>query len=172
MIAKTELSERISILSEIPLFVEMKENHTAMSSVAETLRKTTAAKGSTVFSEGDTGDLMYVVKSGNIEISKRTMQGDAYTVTILTAADHVFFGEMALLDNDCRSATITCQTDCEFYVMSRADFITLGNSHPATGLRITRELARIVSQRLRKANADIITLFDALVGEMVENEGL
>ena len=113
-----------------------------------------------------------MMKIGTVEIEKRTLAGDAYTVTKLTAAMNAFFKEMALLDEDKRSATVSCVTDCEFLTINRDDFISPGNEHPATGLAITRAISRIVCQRLRKANTDIITLFDALVGEVSEREGL
>jgi CRP-like cAMP-binding protein len=85
---------------------------------------------------------------------------------------HVFFGEVGLIDKDKRSATVVCKTDCEFYVLSRENFLALGARSPSIGLIITRELTKIVCQRLRKANNDIITLFDALVEEVAQSGGV
>jgi CRP-like cAMP-binding protein len=93
-------------------------------------------------------------------------------VTALSAAMNIFFGEVALLDPDKRSATVTCVSDCSFYLITREKFLALGERNPRLALSITRELSRIICNRLRKANADIITLFGALVEEVAESGGL
>ncbi|MBD3393868.1 MAG: cyclic nucleotide-binding domain-containing protein [Chitinivibrionales bacterium] len=116
--------------------------------------------------------MLYVIKSGTVEIVKKTMQGDPYTVTELRADMNIFFGEMALLDSDKRSASVTCKTDCDFYVLKREDFLKLGEINSRASLAITRELCRILCRRLRKMNSDVITLFDALVGEVEESGGI
>ena len=103
---------------------------------------------------------------------KKTRPGDPYSVAELSADMNIFFGEMALLDQEKRSATVVCKRNCEFYVLNREDFIFLGNRHPSIGLVITRELSKIVCKRLRKANTDIIVLFDALVEEVTESGGM
>ena len=167
-----DLSERIERLSRISLFKEISADRGAMEIVAALFRTVSHPQGFKVLVEGTEGDDLFVIKSGTVEIEKRTRQGDSYTVVHLSADQNAFFGEMALLDNDKRSATVVCATACEFYALSREDFLKLGDSHPATGLTITRQISRIVCQRLRKANTDVITLFDALVGELTESEGL
>jgi CRP-like cAMP-binding protein len=85
---------------------------------------------------------------------------------------NIFFGEIALLDPDERSATVRCKTNCDFYVLDRNQFIKYGNENPKIGLVITRELSRILCRRLRKSNNDIVTLFDALVEEVEKSGGL
>ena len=93
-------------------------------------------------------------------------------VTELSADMNIFFGEVALLDPDDRSATVRCKTDCEFFVLTRDKFVTYGDEHPKTGLLITREISKILCQRLRKSSADIVTLFDALVEEVEKSGGI
>jgi glutaminase len=79
---------------------------------------------------------------------------------------NIFFGEQALMDADQRSATVVAETDCECFVVKKEDFEALGGKNCHIGLVVTREIAKIISQRLRKANQDIITLFSALVTEI------
>jgi CRP-like cAMP-binding protein len=123
-----------------------------------------------VIVEGATGDELYIMKTGAVNILKKTREDEQYTVVRLESKEGmvIFFGELALLDNDKRSATVTADSDCEFLVMKRDDFINLGNEHPELCLPITREISKILASRLRKANQDIITLFEALVNEVVQ----
>jgi CRP-like cAMP-binding protein len=75
-------------------------------------------------------------------------------------------GELALIDNDRRSASVIAKSDCQCIVINRHDFLELGDREPSIGLHITRAIARQVSLRLRKTNEDVITLFSALVDEI------
>jgi CRP-like cAMP-binding protein len=93
-------------------------------------------------------------------------------VAKLSADMNSFFGEMALIDPDKRSASVVCNTDCEFYVIKRESFLALSAQYPAIGFAIFRELSKILCGRLRKANSDVICLFGALVEEVVESGGL
>ncbi|MDH5753085.1 MAG: cyclic nucleotide-binding domain-containing protein, partial [Deltaproteobacteria bacterium] len=81
-----------------------------------------------------------------------------------------FFGELALLDEDKRSATIRTATDTEMLVLTRADFIRMGNDYPEIGLLVTRSLASIICKRFRSTNNDVILLFEALVNEIRSEE--
>ena len=167
-----ERMEKIERLKNISLFKNLASDEEAMGQIADMFSIKTLPAGQNAVVEGEEGDELYVIKSGTVEIGKRTMQGDPYTVVELSAEMNIFFGEIALLDSDKRSATVTCKTDCEFYVLKRLDFLKLGEKNPHAALFITRELCRILCGRLRKANSDIITLFDALVGEVEESGGI
>ena len=124
--------------------------------------------GEVVLREGHEGDTMYVIKKGRVRIEKHTPAQDSYTVTFLDESGTSFFGELALLDRDQRSATVVAETDCEFLVINRERFFAFGDRHPRAGLVITRKIARNLAERLRRANKDIITLFTALVHEVEE----
>lgn len=123
-----------------------------------------AAAGDLVFGEGTEGDTMYVITRGRIRVEKRTHYRDTYTVTFLAAGD--FFGEVALLNRERRSATCVAETDCEFVVVSRQAFLAFGDLHPREGLLLTRKIASHLADRLLSANDDVITLFSALVEEI------
>ena len=164
--------EVIETFRPITLFQSISNDTEALNRIASLFIVKQYGAGSMVIREGETGDAMYIIKSGEVEIVKKTSAGDSYTVAKLSSNKHMFFGEMALIDDDKRSAGVVCKTDCDFYVLTRDKFYSLGDANPAIGLAITRELSKIVCNRLRKANGDIITLFDALVGEVVESGGL
>jgi CRP-like cAMP-binding protein len=172
MVTQAHLQETIDKFSHVSLFEAFKDQAEALSQIAQLFTTIRCEAGSAVISEGENGDAMYIIKSGTVEIVKKTKQGEPYTVAELSSDKNMFFGEMALIDQDRRSAGVLCKTACEFYVLTRDQFLLLGDSRPDIGLALTRELAKIVCNRLRKANSDVITLFDALVGEVAESGGL
>src|SRR6185503_635233 len=69
-------------------------------------------EGQVVVREGDEGHAMYVIARGRVRVEKRTAYEDTYTVTFLDGADGGFFGELALLDREHRSATVVAVTEC------------------------------------------------------------
>ena len=172
MKSEQELNEKIKCLKKISLFKEIVDDTEAMHAVAELFETVSYSQGDTVVREKVQGNSVFVIKSGTVEIVKQTMQGDKYVVTELSADMNIFFGEVGLLDPDVRSATVQCKTDCEFYMLERERFLNYGNKNPRIGLIITRELSRILCKRLRKANNDIMTLFDALVEEVEISGGI
>jgi len=167
-----EITEKIENLKKISLFKDIVNTPSAMETIAKLFRTVSYNKGSDVLEEGVFGDSIFIIKSGTVQVIKKTMQGDPYVVTELNAGMNIFFGEVALLDPEKRSATVRCKTDCAFYVLEKEEFIKFGDDNPQIGLLITREVSRILCQRLRKSSSDIVTLFDALVEEVEKSGGL
>ncbi len=159
-------------LSETALFRVVAEDTQALSALAKLCRREHFAAGDVVVREGDTGDKMYILAQGTVEVRKRTPHGESYTVSELSHTGESFFGEVALIEDDVRTATVVCKSDCELYVMSRREFVELGERDRKLGLVVTRQIARILCHRLRKANEDVVALFAALVDEVAESGGL
>jgi len=159
-------SEIIEKLKQIPLFAGICENDEYMNEVSRicTIRK--YRKDEKIIKEGDVGSEMFIVYDGAVEIVKRSRAGDDFTVVKLKAEHNVFFGEMALVDDDKRSATVIASSDSVFIVIDKNDFEKLGNRNPEIGLPITRVILKTLTSRLRKTNEDMLTLFDALVNEI------
>ena len=159
-------SEIINKLKKIPLFTDICENNDFMDEVSKicTIRK--FKKDEIIIKEGEIGCEMFIVYDGAVEIIKRTRAGDDYTVVKLKAEYNVFFGEMALIDDDKRSATVLSSVDSVFIVIEKDDFEKLGNRHPEISLPVTRVILKTLASRLRKTNEDMLTIFDALVNEI------
>ena len=158
----------IDKIKNVAIFEPLKDDQNALEHVAKLMTMKKIAKGHPVIQEGDEGDQMFVLHGGEVEVCKKTLDGDRYTVTKLSAAQHAFFGELALVDNDRRSATVVASTDCELLVLDKASFKSLGDRDPRVGLSVTRKISEILAQRLRRANQDMVTLYEALVGEIEE----
>lgn len=158
-----EYSEK---LKRIALFDTIKDNEESMKKVLDICSIRKFRKGENLTTEGELGDELYIMLEGAVDILKTTMSGDFYVVASLKAEYNIFIGEMALIDDDKRSATVIATEDTLVLVIGKANFLRLGNQEPHIGLPITRAIAKIIGERLRKTNEDMMTLFDALVTEV------
>ena len=136
--------------------------------LAATSRLERAQAGTVLVMEGSVGDSLYLLRRGRVRVEKRTASRDTYTVSFLDADNGGFFGELALLDREQRSATVVAETECELVLIERTSFTAFADRNPGAGLVVTRRIARRVAERLRRANHDVLTLFTALVQELQE----
>jgi CRP/FNR family transcriptional regulator, cyclic AMP receptor protein len=126
------------------------------------------ADGEVIIQEGERGASLFIMCAGEVEITKKlTMELEEDTpkerVFIrLKAEDGVYFGEMALLENETRSATVTAVTACHLLELSQTDFLELIQRNPAMGVKLLLRLAQVLSRYLRKANQDVVKLTTAL----------
>lgn len=95
--------------------------------------------GEEVFREGDRGDNAYIVASGEIRISRQRENGDTLTLAHLSRGS--LFGELALIDEESRSATATATCDCELIALDRRSFLTQLKSQPALALQLFKVFA-------------------------------
>lgn len=94
--------------------------------------------GDVIFHQGDLGDNVYVIEKGECDVIKEN-NGSKTTLATLHAGD--YFGEMALLSDKTRNATIQARTAMEVLLIPKGDFDTLRRSVPAFG-EVFDELAR------------------------------
>jgi len=97
--------------------------------------------GQTLFKEGDRGNFMYVLMSGTAEIIVRDK-------LVETAVPGVIVGEMAIIDDSIRSATVVAKSDCKFLPIERERFNFLVQKKPEFALHVMR----VMAERLRKAD--------------------
>lgn len=98
-----------------------------------------------IVKEGSAGHHMYVILDGTAVVSKKGRDGDL-ELARLYAADS--FGEMALADNEARSATVTALTSCVLVRLSDQALY----SHPEIGMKVYRNIAGVLAARLRSAD--------------------
>jgi CRP-like cAMP-binding protein len=154
--------ERRVALASCPLFDGLAAE--ALDQLAELCSLRRAAEGERLIREGEQGDCLFVIVEGRTRTEKRTPSGDLWTVRILGKGG--VFGELSLLDQVIRSATVVAEADCTLLLIDRDRFQAFGDRHPKAGLVVTRRLAERLASRLRKANEDAVTLFSALVHEV------
>ena len=96
--------------------------------------------GEVIFSEGEKGDKMYVIRSGEIEVKR-----DGKIVETLSGGG--IFGEMALIDGSPRAATARAKTTCEVAPITEKTFLFLVHETPFFAIAVMRSLA----ERLRRS---------------------
>lgn len=98
-------------------------------------------QGDIIFSEGDAGDRMYVVRDGEVEI----VTGDNVVDTIVSGE---IFGEMALIDTSPRSATARARTNCSLIPVDQRRFTFLVQQTPFFSIHVMK----ILANRIRRVN--------------------
>jgi MFS superfamily sulfate permease-like transporter len=109
------------------------------------------AAGDTVFRRGDEGDALYVIAAGSASAWLDATR-------LLTFSRGTFFGEMALLDFERRSATVTADEPLVCYVLDREAFRALGKRNPGAGMGVLSNLGRELSRRMRRANRTMLEM--------------
>lgn len=114
--------------------------------------------GGKVFKRGDEGDEIFLIRSGVVRILLPLQRGKQHHLATFTRGD--YFGEMAFIDRETRSADAEAKSDCELYVLSREEFDAHVRANPLVGVRVFERLARAVSVRLRQTNAELRAIED------------
>src|SRR5262245_7073795 len=94
-----------------------------MASLKRAMRQMSFAGGTEIFKEGDAGDALYVVASGRVQIS--AVMGDGERQVLSRVPPGEVFGELAIIDNQPRSATAIAEVDSALYVVPRDQMITM-----------------------------------------------
>ncbi|HDQ15087.1 MAG TPA: cyclic nucleotide-binding domain-containing protein [Sediminispirochaeta sp.] len=157
-------------LRSIKLFEDFSEDRQALERISGIGEIIDVKKGQRIIEEGEEGDSLFVLLSGSVRVEKTTLQNQPYTVVILRDDENVYFGELALIDKDRRSATVVNERDCTLFQIKRESFLAFCEKDPYMGYKITMQIARKISASLRKMNSDVITLFEALVSEVEGSE--
>jgi CRP/FNR family cyclic AMP-dependent transcriptional regulator len=126
-------------------------------------------KNTILIKEGDTGDSAFLLIKGKVSVSKESIYNEDYVVTIIEAGGSEFFGEMNLIDQGKRTSTIKTLEDSVILKVTSNKFKNFMDQNPTIGYKIMWHMSKNCVKRLRKADDDMITLFNALV-EVVEND--
>ncbi len=131
-------------LRSVPLFSSLDAKATA--ELGKYLTIHDYPKSATIFRTRDPGDAMYLVDVGKVAISITDADGHIVTLAELGPGD--FFGEMAMLDGQGRSANAVATEDARLAKLTRDDFLTFMRSDP----QITLELLTSLTARLRRTD--------------------
>jgi CRP/FNR family transcriptional regulator, cyclic AMP receptor protein len=142
MAATTE--ETVTLLHQVPAFSALTAED--LLQVADVIVPRTFGAGELVFREHDTGDTCYVVRAGHFRAVRE--HGDGRSITLATFGPGDIFGELAMFDDEPRSATVEALEDTEAAAILGTDMRRLLRAHPDIAVKLLRTLSR----RLRETN--------------------
>ncbi len=135
----------INIIRDLPFFDEFTKEE--VTRFARNLSLQHIDEGAFLFREGDVGDYLFFVVEGLVEI---IMESSSKTQKIIASyGAGASIGEMALIDEFERSASVRAATDCEILVLTKSRFETTLKDQPEVGTKLLKGLARNISLRLR-----------------------
>lgn len=111
-------SELLNLLKHIPILNDVDEDE-----LVDIVKNTTLRhfkQGDYIMHEGEHGETFYIIKSGKVEVLRKNEEGKEEIIAALYPDN--FFGEMALLSDKPRNASIRCIEDCQVYVFNKSDF--------------------------------------------------
>lgn len=141
------LRARPNILALLKLFRSLPPDDVDI--IARYMHGYVALEDTVVFREGEIGDAMLFIVEGMVHVY-RGDPVDGATLGILDRGKT--FGEMALVENLPRSATCLVLHDSMFAALTRSNFERLTANHPRLAIAVLKEVARMLSNRLRHAN--------------------
>lgn len=150
----TETDELVNSLQAIPLFKSLTKKD--ISNLMSIIHKRNYLAGEIIFYQGDPGIGLYIIREGEVVISRESEEGDKVVLAVFQKGD--FFGELALIDNDKRSASAIAHTDTKLSVIFKPDLDEFIEKYPKKGIKILEGIAEITAMRLRKLNEDYFNL--------------
>ncbi|MCI0355369.1 MAG: DUF1003 domain-containing protein [Acidobacteria bacterium] len=135
------MSADVAMLAEVQLFSLLDEQE--RETLAGILEAKRFDKGDTIFSFGDAGDCLYVVRSGRVEVYVENTEGEKIVLAAMEPGELV--GEISLFDGGARTATAVAGEDTETLVCDREHLLEFVTRHPAAAL----DLLTIMGRRLR-----------------------
>ena len=150
----TETDELVLSLQAIPLFKSLtRKDITGQISI---IHNRNYIAGEYIFYQGDPGIGLYIIREGEVLINRESDKGDKITLAVFQKGD--FFGELALVDSDKRSASAIAKSDTKLSVIFKPDLDEFIEKYPKKGIKIVQGIAEITAVRLRTLNEDYFNL--------------
>lgn len=141
-------------LGAIELFAEL--DPATLGDLATAVAPLSVRAGMRICAQGDAGDELYLIRRGRVRVLLPLEGGKFHHLVTLCQGD--YFGEMAFIDREPRSADAYAVTDVDLYALSRTRFDALARRNPEVAGRVFEALAFAVSRRLRAADLELQAL--------------
>ncbi len=141
----------IELLSRVPFFEELNRRELAI--IEQFLHQREYQQGEYIFRQGERGLGMYIIQKGVVAVISEPGNHE-----LSELKDGDFLGEISLLDDSFRSATVRAKTDCTVFGLFQPDLASLIDRDHRLGLKIIVRIARHVCQRLRQTNEKVVSL--------------
>lgn len=134
----SKTKNKIDFLKKVPLFNGLTDRQLKM--MVNSMTSRSYADGDAMVTQGEIGLGMFIIISGQAEAIRETEAGDRVSVNSFQETD--FFGELGLLDEGPRTATVIARSDVESMILTRWDFLALLREDAGMAVTVLQELAR------------------------------
>ena len=145
-------SEAVHTLKKIPVFKNL--SHKDFNELENMMHHRDYKSGDFIFKNRAPGEGMYIIMRGSIKITIGTRSGNENTLAKLDKGE--FFGELALFDDEPRSANAIAIEDCKLLGFFTQDLMILQERNPVLGHKIMFNLGGLLGERLRRTNHMLI----------------
>lgn len=142
--------ETLEVLRAVPLLRQVPDAD--LIALSQLVRERREPKGALILSQGNEGDALFLIRSGQVKVTVVAEDGREVILSVLGAGS--FFGELALIDDEPRSAHVFAMEDTTLLALRREDFRARLAGSPGLSISLLRELSR----RLRRADDTIASL--------------
>jgi CRP/FNR family transcriptional regulator, cyclic AMP receptor protein len=143
--------ETREFLIHLPVFSSFSLNE--LSTLAKHMSFVHLQRGEYLFMEGDQGSFMGFVVNGVLEVQKSTSTGERVTLARLTKGSSI--GEMAIIDQSVRSATVVAKQAATLVTLTEKGFDFLAEKQPALGVQVIKKIARLLSLNMRRTSSKL-----------------
>ncbi len=143
--------ETREFLIHLPVFSSFSLNE--LSTLAKHMSFVHLQRGEYLFMEGDQGSFMGFVVNGVLEVQKSTTTGERVILARLTKGSSI--GEMAIIDQSVRSATVVAKQAATLVTLTEKGFDFLAEKQPALGVQVIKKIARLLSLNMRRTSSKL-----------------
>ena len=141
-------------LTAYPPFLELSRKD--LSLLSHTIHNRQYIAGEHIFTQGDPGIGLYIIRDGEVEITYADKKGQISRIASFNKGD--FFGELALVDGGRRNASALAKTDVKLAVIFKPDLDNFIERYPRKGIKILQGITLIITTRLRKLDEDFLNI--------------
>ena len=142
--------KKIELLQSVALFWDLSEEE--LGYISEKMIARHYESGKFIFLEDSEGEQCFFVVQGSVKVTRLSKDGREVILAMLNEGE--FFGEMALLDGESRSANVIALEETEVLTLNREDFLVVLHDYPQIAIQLLKEMA----DRLRKSDRQIASL--------------
>ena len=142
--------KKIELLQSVALFWDLSEEE--LGYISQKMIARHYETGKFIFLEDSEGEQCFFVVQGSVKVTRLSKDGREVILAILNEGE--FFGEMALLDGESRSANVIALEETEVLTLNREDFLVVLHDYPQIAIQLLKEMA----DRLRKSDRQIASL--------------
>ncbi len=133
------MAKYIDILRSVNIFAGLSEDE--LEQIGEYITEQDLPRGAVLYEQGEPGDALYIVRAGRLKAAVSDAAGRERVLALYGPGD--FFGELALISSQPRTATVTAVTDCNLLVLKREDF----EKFLANNLQAMRRVIGVITER-------------------------